>query len=115
MGRDMREFFSKQSDYLKAADLKGREVTVVIDGVGVKKFNDGEKPFISFRGKEKGVILNKTNGGRIMDAFGSDSEDWIEKEVILYPEKVPYEGSMVDAIRVRIPVDAASDDEDIPF
>lgn len=117
MGIDMRGY-AGSSEYLKAADLKGREVSVTIVDVGTQEYdNEGVtevKPWVKFRDKEKGVVLNVTNTRRLCDEFGDDSDSWIGKEIVLYPERVDFKGNMVDAIRVRVPKPLASDD-DIPF
>ena len=115
----MGQFFEGESQFLKAADLQGREVRVTICEVGSQEFDkDGGgteiRPFIRFRGKEKGVVLNKTNGHRLIDAFGEDSDDWLEKEIYLYSERVEYKGKPVDGIRLRVPKPAA-DDSEVPF
>ncbi len=103
MGRNMREAFASKSSWLKATDLQGREVLVKIDGVSVAEFDDGEKPAITFSGKEKGMVLNNTNGLVLCDAFGDDAEGWVGKEVLLYPDRTNYQGQMVDCLRLRVP------------
>jgi hypothetical protein len=89
------------SAYLKAADLKGRTVRVTIAGVSVEKIGDDTKPVLHFVGKDKGLVLNKTNSNRIVEATGSDeTEDWDGWSLVLYPCKVDFQGKRVDAIRV---------------
>ena len=123
------------SDYLKAADLNGKPVRVTIESVSVEKIGDDQKPVLHFVGKDKTLVLNKTNANRIVEAVGSDeTDDWDGWSIVLYPCKVDYQGKRVDAIRVDdrpgsskppanrpMPVethdDAPSDitDEDVPF
>lgn len=92
------------SKYLRAADLQGRDVTVTIERVEMADIGDGdEKPVIYFRGKEKGLVLNKTNAGSISDALGDETEDWTGAAIIIFPTKTDYQGKRVDAIRVRVP------------
>lgn len=52
-----------QSKYLRCEDLKGRDVSLTIDRVEMAQMPNGgqRKPALFFRGKEKGLILNKTN------------------------------------------------------
>jgi hypothetical protein len=93
------------SKYLKAADLQGQQVTVVIDRTEFEDI-DGKgkhKPVVYFRGKEKGIVLNKTNSTTISDAYGDESDDWVGKPLLLYDTKVTFEGKLVDALRVKIP------------
>ena len=46
-------------DSLKAADLQGQEVPVVIASVEMKKFDNGNKLVLRFQGKQKCLICNK--------------------------------------------------------
>ena len=123
------------SEYLKAADLNGKAVRVVIDSVTTEKVGDDQKPVLHFVGKDKTLVLNKTNANRIVEATGSDeTDDWAGWSITLYPCKVDYQGKRVDAIRVDdrpgsskppadrpVPVQAPDDipadvtDDDIPF
>ena len=89
------------SDYLKAADLNGKAVRVTIESVEVVKVGDDQKPVLRFQGKDRGLILNKTNAARIVEATGSDETDeWTGWSIVLYPTKVDYAGKRVDAIRI---------------
>lgn len=89
------------SNYLKAADLQGRAVRVTIDSVTMEKIGDDQKMVLHFVGKDKGIVLNKTNANRIVEASGSDeTDDWEGWSITLYSCKVDYQGKRVDAIRV---------------
>ncbi len=88
-------------DYLKAADLDGHEPVVVIATVEEKEFDDGTKLLISFQGKKKSLVANKTNAGRIAYIHGDETDDWVGKEIQLYTELVPFQGKETPAIRVR--------------
>ena len=91
------------SNYIKAADLKDQQVRVVMDRVQLEDVGDETKPVLYFQGKEKGMVLNKTNSNNIALIYGDDTEDWKGKELILYPTMVDYQGRSVPAIRVRVP------------
>lgn len=95
-------------DTLKAADLKGHEPTVIISDVTIKKFDNGNKLVISFEGKKKALVANKTNANRIAHAYGSNTDNWIGKEIILFTDLVDFQGNTVEAIRVRAPRRSAS-------
>ncbi len=58
-----------------------------------------------FRGKQKRLVLNKTNAKTIAGLYGDDTEGWIGKRITLVVREVEFEGSIVLAIRVsgRIP------------
>ena len=58
--------------YLKAADLQGRAVRVQIQDCVMEHLDDGDKPLLTFAGKDRGLILNKTNGGILAAALGDD-------------------------------------------
>ena len=74
------------SDYLKASSLQGKEPTVTIESVEVKKMPDGTKKLdIGFVGKEKHLLANKTNCTRIAFLHGNDYDEWVGKKIQLYP------------------------------
>ena len=89
------------SNYLKAADLDGRTVTVKIDRVELEEVGDDRKPVLYFQGKDKGVVLNKTNANNISAMFGDDTDDWAGMEVQLYSAMVDFQGRSVEAIRIK--------------
>lgn len=86
--------------WLKAADLQGRQVVCTIQRVVVEDLGDGSKPVIYFTGKEKGLVLNRTNADTIGAALGDDTDRWPGGKVTLFATKVNFRGSMTDAIRV---------------
>jgi len=91
------------SDYLKAADLQGRDVTATMDRVEMREFGGDCKPALFFEGKQRFLILNKTNSATIADAYGDETDNWAGKQIILFPTTTDYQGRRVDAIRVRVP------------
>jgi hypothetical protein len=90
--------------YIKSVDLKGREVTVVVASVEMETINAaGERfPVMHFQGKERGMIIKKTNANRLEHMFGPDTENWIGKEITIRAEPVEFQGKIVDGIRVKI-------------
>lgn len=91
------------SKFLKAADLQGREVRVTMQNVEREKIGDDTKPVLYFKGKDKGVVLNKTNAGTISDSYGDDTEDWFDQPLILFSVMVDFQGKVGPAIRCRVP------------
>ena len=92
------------SKWLKAADILGRTVPCIIHSVTIEKFQDGsEKPALWFQGKEKAMILNKTNAESISVIYGSDTDGWAGKGIELYTMKVTGPNGITDGIRIRIP------------
>lgn len=97
------------SRYVKAADLRGKSVTVVIERIvpreklmmaGGKSDN---KPVVYLRGKDKGWILNKTNARDIAKAWGPEILEWIGRPVVIVSKQVEARGETVDAIRIDLP------------
>jgi arabinogalactan endo-1,4-beta-galactosidase len=91
------------SKYLKADDLQGREVRVTMQAVELEKIGDDNKPVLYFKGKDKGVVLNKTNASTISVAYGDDTEDWYDQPIILFSVMVDFQGKVAPAIRCRVP------------
>src|SRR6516164_2309386 len=91
------------SKYLKASDLKGRRIEVVMADVKTEKLGDDFKPILSFKGKDKGLVLNKTNANAIIDAYGPESDDWFGQPIILFEAMVEFQGKRGPAIRVDVP------------
>lgn len=89
---------------LKADDIKPHgEISFVIAGAEIAKLDDGPKLRLNFQGTDKSLLLNKTNAGRIADAYGDYYAQWVGRPITLYTERVNYQGKMTDGIRVRIP------------
>lgn len=116
------------SKYLRAADLDGRTPNVTIARVASENIGDDSKLVVYFEGKDKGVVLNKTNATTIVELAGDDDTDnWAGCRVKLITMKVEYQGKRVPAIRIEEadaqgatpqkpgPVAVAIDDDDIPF
>lgn len=106
---------------LKASDLQGKARKVQIETCEIREFEDNGKKsrkiVLGFAGKDKGLVVNKTNAQTIAHNIGSDdTDDWIGQEIIMYPTRVDFGGQMVDAIRVKEKVpEVAEDDSDVPF
>ena len=91
------------SKWLRASDLLGREAIVAIDRVAMTELDDDTKPVVYFSGKQKGLVLNKTNGNAIKHLYGPDTDNWTGKHVVLFATTVEFRGDLVDAIRVKGP------------
>jgi hypothetical protein len=95
------------SKFLRASDLKGKEITVTIDRVEAEEFEqDGvkrPKPVVHFRNNGlKALVLNKTNSTRIATALGDkDTDAWAGKQVRLYPDMEEFKGQVHEVVRVR--------------
>jgi hypothetical protein len=92
------------SAYLKASDLGTSAPVVTIDRVEVEPVGrDREmKPVVYFKGKEKGVVLNKTNSNMIATLTGSrDTDDWSGCQIRIYATTTEFGGETVECIRVK--------------
>jgi hypothetical protein len=92
-----------------------KHVTVTIEDCQMEKLGEDTRPVLYFRGKDKGLVLNKTNVGMIVDSYGDDFDGWFGKPIIIYPDKTLFQGTMTPCLRVRVPALKAGDDEPIPF
>ncbi len=97
------------SNYLKADDLKGRDVTLTISKWGMEKLGEDQRLVCHFQGKEKGLVTNRTNADRIAYYHGDDTDGWIGKQIILGTELVSFQGKTTPALRVKgIPLQAGA-------
>ncbi len=108
------------SKWLKASDLQGKEIVVTIDRVAMESMQEGQgetKPVIYFAGKEKGLVCNKTNAGAITAAYGQETDGWHGKKIVLFSQKVSFQGQITDGLRVRahVPVVDETDGDEPPF
>ena len=83
---DMQKYAGSESDWLKAADIQGKNVKVVIREVGEIHFDaEGDvnstsykpaqdKATLKFEGSDKGMVLNVTNTRTLLAAYGPNSE-----------------------------------------
>lgn len=76
--------------FIKASEFKGFDVLVTISAIDLEdlpqeKGGERVKGIISFEGKKKKLVLNRTNGESLKAMFGRDTGEWIGKKVTLYP------------------------------
>ena len=87
------------SKYVRASDLRNKPARVVISNLVYETIDNKRKLIMFFQGKEKGLVLNKTNATAIATVYGQDTDDWIGGELELYPTMVDYQGKQVEALR----------------
>ena len=58
------------------------------------------KPVLSFVGKQKMLVVNKTNALAIAAQYGNDTTAWVGRDIILKPVMVSFQGKQVLAVRV---------------
>lgn len=92
------------SNYLKAADLQGRRIAVTVREVAMEDIGGDHKPVLYFQGKDKGVVLNKTNANMISEIAGTtETDEWAGVKIVLYPDKTDFQGKRVACIRMDYP------------
>lgn len=103
------------SKWLKAADIKGRKVPVMVADVVMEEVGDGMKPVLFFKNKEKGMVLNKTNSDILKDAFGPETDEWVGQKITLGTHRVRgRDGNPTDGLTIEIPTTEAGEEE-APF
>lgn len=105
------------SRWIKADDLQGKRIRVTIDDVRMEEIGGEDKPVLHFQGKDKGMICNVTNWGRLAVGLGSDeSDDWHGRDILLQAEPVSFQGKTVMGLRVHVDQPVANDSDDaVPF
>jgi hypothetical protein len=115
------------SNYLKASDLGSAAPVVTIERIEIEPIGrDREmKPVLYFAGKEKGLVLNKTNAKKIAELTGSkDTDEWAGCQIRIYATETEFSGETVECIRVKAAAAAAkpkpapaveTTDDEIPF
>ena len=91
------------SNYLRASDLKGRNIPVVIDRIEQEKVGNDTKMVLYFQNKSKGMILNKTNANNIAALYSPETDAWAGRQLIIFEAMVDFKGQTVPALRVRGP------------
>ena len=96
------------SQWLKASDLRGQTASVTIANVAMEKMGEDQKLTLTFVGKSKGMVLNKTNATCIADAYGKETDGWLGRVILVYPTQCDYQGKRMACLRVRIPREQAA-------
>ena len=94
------------SKWLKVEDLNGKRITVTIDRVEFEMVGQPaeRKAVVYFKGKDKGLCLNKTNANSIHFITGSDdTDDWENERIVVFPSTTEYQGKRVGCIRIDPP------------
>ena len=98
------------SKYLKAHDLKGVEPVVTIDRVELEPVGRTREkaPILYFRGKAKGLKLNRTIAGVLSQIAGSPmTEAWSGVVIRLYATTADFGNQTYPVVRVKAVTAAA--------
>lgn len=76
---------------------------VVVEMVFIPNANRKEKKIVLwFQGKDKALIMCKTNIKVLMAKYGENAANWAGKEITLYvDENVKFQGKKVNGVRIR--------------
>lgn len=99
--------------FIKAAEFKGREVTLTISALDLVDLPQDTGPekargVISFRESKKQWVLNRTNAVCLKEMFGRETDAWLGKRVTLYPAQASFGRERVLAVRVKGSPDIAA-------
>jgi hypothetical protein len=90
------------SKWLRAAEVDEAGETLTIRRVQYEEVAHNEKKLVCyFTQRDKGLVLNKTNGQTIAELYGDDTDEWYGQSITIYPAEVLFNQQIVPGIRVR--------------
>lgn len=66
-----------------------------------RTIKDRDKIVLSFKEIEDLLVLNATNAQILAEAWGDETDDWVDKQLSLRKVKRNYQGKLVNAIEVE--------------
>jgi hypothetical protein len=106
----MPSYKSAFGSYLKTEDLAGGAARAVIEAVQIESIKDQdsgqmEKKLVAhFVGKDKALILNRTNAESLEAICGTDDyAAWVGHPVVLYATTTQFGAKTVPCLRIRAP------------
>lgn len=114
------------SKFLRGAILKAADIisplTATVTGTESKTFDDSSRPTLILNTTEGAVSLNKTRLSACVDAWGTDSDKWVDRLVKITQGETNYSGKRVPCITLQCSKKPAIErrpaptaDDDIPF
>lgn len=89
------------SKYLRAEDLQGKTPLVTITDVTRERVFGEDRLVVAFLGRQKRLLLNRTNARTIAALLGSEeTDDWAGHQIRLVSQAVRFQGGTTQAIRV---------------
>lgn len=89
------------SKYLKSDDVGAQRILVTVMAVTMEDIGDKEfKPVMRFMGKDKGMVLNKTNAMICSTVWGDEMDTWQGKQLEIFAQPVMFQGRQVMGITV---------------
>lgn len=101
---DIRNIF-QGNNYLRAADLKGKQFRLQIAGCDIRNMapmgkEEDLKPVLSFVQSDREFACNKTNSLKIAETLTSETDNWVGATVTLAPSITSFNGAEVPCIRI---------------
>ena len=93
------------SPYIAADDFpEGKSFPLTVTGVKEELIGQAKdrKLVAYFKGTEKGLVLNKTNGKVLAGTYGDDCDKWVGAKVIMYTIWTEYQGNPTRGVRIRL-------------
>ena len=90
------------SKYLKASDI-ANPTLVTIASIAFETLGDDQKMVVYFQGATKGLVMNKTNSTNVANLYGPETDGWINKQMMIVPTFVDFQGQSTPAIRLHPP------------
>jgi hypothetical protein len=99
--------------YLKAADFERAQLWTISElrEEEIQNQQTGKaehKWIVYFAEDERGLVLNITNRLAIEEYLGFETDDWINKQVVIFKDRTQFGSKTVDAIRLRKPKQLAA-------
>ena len=89
------------SKYLKADDLGNQRIALTVMAITMEDIGDKEfKLVMRFMGKDKGMVLNKTNATICSSVWGDETDAWQGKQLEVYAQPVMFQGRQVMGLAV---------------
>lgn len=89
------------SSWLRAEDIGDKRQRLTIKDVVLVEMKDKKRLELLFTEIDSGLILNKTNANKLKEAFGNNTDGWIDKVVELYTALTTFQGKEMPAIRLK--------------
>ncbi len=90
------------SIYINLSDVEDSNLRLVISECREEQFQEGNKDVLKFKDSSQRLVLNKTRGRLLAQAFGWDSDAWGGKAIEIFKGTAnSFSGGQVDSVMVR--------------
>ena len=90
--------------YFKASDIKHKApLKLTISNVKLDQIDGQNKLIVEFQNEQSALVCNKTNSTAIAEVYGEETDNWSGKRIALIVDRVAFQNSIVDAIRIKFP------------